>query len=342
MNPEVRKEFVKFLTCDGFNISQTLNLNLKRSSGRCKTCEKIKNIHKAGRKRLVKRNQDRSVNTRFQEDRDISNPLKKELFSKDEIFRMKIELANSLRYKIVNGKKKKRSYQEISTKLFKYGYSRTHSLVYKKTFISCLLRGCKNKKCKSCDGEAYSFYSLSRFALADCVRMWKKDGKYKVVKLSLDEIQTRLTKAGRTRKGPRQYKIDHIKCLVGECSNDFSIGLMDTDRLVKDFLAKQDQDLFGKRFNKAKPGVGRCLAYIFVERGKYETHYHLAVKVPKGKEQEYIDRSKINWKGTISSGDCRQTIKTWNAVGWSNYIIKDCSDINDYIVSTQFQTARFT
>ena len=25
MNPEVRKEFVKFLTCDGFNISQTMN-----------------------------------------------------------------------------------------------------------------------------------------------------------------------------------------------------------------------------------------------------------------------------------------------------------------------------
>lgn len=93
--------------------------------------------------------------------------------------------------------------------------------------------------------------------------------------------------------------------------------------LFEAFSARQDRKLFGRYFYRKLLGVNRSFAIGFIENGYSgeNTHIHLAVAVPKGKEQQYIDNAVSSLFSVWRSGTV-EAEQIYNKVGWINYISK--------------------
>ena len=114
---------------------------------------------------------------------------------------------------------------------------------------------------------------------------------------------------------------------------------------LKMFLAFQDGDCFGSRYHKKTPGETRALAIGFPEYGVNGDNIHigLLVKVPLGKEQQYIDFAETNWKKAQRKilkselGDCEDVGLIDKNGGWNCYVSKDYHKVKEIIPSTLFK-----
>lgn len=104
--------------------------------------------------------------------------------------------------------------------------------------------------------------------------------------------------------------------------------------------ARLDRLLLGRRFNQ-RPGTSRTWFAACVENLNSNTHVHLAVRAPEGREadMEALFATTHNPWSLLAPHASHHLQRVHDAEGWAAYCLKEMSSSGDLILSDEFLPA---